>query len=97
MANLGDSLARLCHADWRGLFDAPARQDLHLIVRTAFVDTAACVLAGRAEAPTRIALQWAAQRFAASDDCSLLFGSQRMGAQVQRLAPDDLTQVAERF
>ena len=80
MAGLGDSLARICSADWRELADAPGRADLHRIVRTAFVDTAACVLAGRSEAPTRIALQWATQRFAASPDASLLFGDQRLGS-----------------
>jgi aconitate decarboxylase len=80
VAGLVDSLARACSADWRDLFDATGRAELQSIVRTAFVDTAACVLAGRAEAPTRIALQWAAQRYAASQDCSLLFGGQRMGS-----------------
>jgi aconitate decarboxylase len=77
---LGDSLARMCSADWRERFGAREREAMHAIVRTAFIDTAACILSGRAEEPTRIASQWASARFAASGDSSLLFGEGRLGS-----------------
>ncbi|MEO7937479.1 MAG: MmgE/PrpD family protein [Burkholderiaceae bacterium] len=43
------------------------------IVRTATVDTVACVLAGRTEPATRFVSDWAQRRFAPAHDASVLF------------------------
>jgi aconitate decarboxylase len=78
MPGLSESLARICRADWSERFDAMQRASLAAIVRTAFIDTSACILAGRGEAATRIAAVWAASRYAASGQSALLFGEQRL-------------------
>lgn len=78
MGQLSESLADLVCADWRGRIDATSREIMTTIVRTAFVDTAACILAGRTEAPTQVTALWAHQRFVAATDSSVLFTQQRM-------------------
>ena len=80
MPGLSESLARICSADWRDRLDAAQRETLARIVRTAFIDTSACILAGRGETAARIALDWALTRYAASAQSSLLFGEQRLAS-----------------
>jgi 2-methylcitrate dehydratase PrpD len=81
MNELTRSLAALCSADWGRHFDAAQKREATAIVRSAFIDTAACVLAGRSEPVTRIAERWTRERFSgASGASSLLFGAARMAA-----------------
>lgn len=76
MATLTAQLAQRCQRRWfRDDGDLPA---VRALVRTAFVDTAACVLAGRDEAPTRHVLAWLARRAAPAAEASVLFGPGRM-------------------
>ena len=76
--SLSEVLGSLISTDWRERFTAPQREALTGSVRTAFVDTAACILAGRDEEPTRVAARWATHRYPARPEASLLFGEQRM-------------------
>ena len=62
MSSLTQGLAHRCGADWTSRFDDGQRRALTATARTAFVDTAACVLAGRAEEATRIVAGWAMNR-----------------------------------
>ena len=80
MSSLTQALARRCATDWAQAFDAAQRKALAGIVRTAFIDTAACVLAGRAEASTRAVAQWVRQRSGAGGLSSVLFSDQRTDA-----------------
>jgi aconitate decarboxylase len=80
MGLLSDSLAELVCSDWRGGFDTTSRKTMSAIVRTTFIDTAACILAGRSEAPTQVVALWAQQRCAAATDSSVLFTPQRMNS-----------------
>lgn len=76
MASLTGQLARRCQGRW---FEAEAElAAVRAIVRTAFIDTAACVLAGRDEAPTRHVLDWLARRAAPAQEAAVLFGPLRM-------------------
>lgn len=61
--HLGILLAEQCAGDWTARFDAAAQEDLRAIVRTAFIDTAACMFAGRSEPVTARTVQWASDRF----------------------------------
>lgn len=58
-APLGLALADRCASPWRDRLGEAERAELARIVRTAFVDTAACVLAGRAEDVTQRVGRWA--------------------------------------
>jgi 2-methylcitrate dehydratase PrpD len=60
---LGALLAAQCAADWSTRFDAPAQDALRAIVRTAFIDTIACMFAGGGEPVTSRVAQWAGYRF----------------------------------
>ena len=62
METLTQALARRCGADWSGRFQAEQWATLRGCVRGAFIDTAACMLAGRTESVTQVALRWAAPR-----------------------------------
>lgn len=64
-ASLSGLLAAQCAVDWSDKFDQIQLDELHGIVRTAFVDTAACILAGRDEPVTQSAALWAG--FSATD------------------------------
>jgi aconitate decarboxylase len=75
MSTLSQALARRCCADWTGVLVTGDRADLARIVRTAFVDTAACILAGRDEEPTRVVGSWLRPR-ARAGASSLLFGEE---------------------
>ncbi len=75
MNTLSQALARRCTADWARAFDPAQRDALSACVATAFVDTAACILAGREEAPTRVVAQWVRRRGAAGPS-SLLFSTE---------------------
>lgn len=55
-------------------------QDLLPLIRNGIIDTLACLLAGRYEDVTRIALQVATRR-ASAPEASLLLGSERLSAQ----------------
>lgn len=77
MDPLTRQLAQRCQGAWC-LAPADAAV-LRAIVRTAFVDTAACVLAGRDEAPTRHVLRWLAGRgVVPAAEAGVLFGAQRI-------------------
>ena len=82
---LSEELGRLCSEDWRGRFGSQEQEALRAIVRTAFVDTSACILSGRDEEPVRIAAQWAGARFAPLEQSSILFGPQRMSSAAAAL------------
>lgn len=76
MATLTGQLAQRCQGRW---FEAEAElAPVRPIVRTAFIDTAACMLAGRDEAPTRHVLEWLARRAAPAREAAVLFGPVRM-------------------
>ena len=78
MTPLSQALASRIAHDWREVFDADQRAALADIVRTAFVDTAACILAGRPEPATALALQWAQGRAGSDRAASILFGDTRL-------------------
>jgi 2-methylcitrate dehydratase PrpD len=80
MTGLANVLAQRCSTDWRAQFDATERTALGGIVRTAFVDTAACMLSGRQEEVMRIATRWVSARFAGEGPSSVVFGARRMGS-----------------
>jgi aconitate decarboxylase len=73
MTTLLQALARRSSADWQPAFGPGDRQQLAQIVRTAFVDTAACILAGRDEEPTRVVAAWVREH-RLPGACSMLFG-----------------------
>ena len=75
MGQLSDSLFDLVCADWRARIDTAAQKRMTEIVRTAFVDMAACILAGRSAEPTQVLASWTWQRFAAATEASVLFTS----------------------
>ena len=86
MIGLTQSLAAQCCADWRKHFDEAQQAQLTAIVRTAFIDTAACILAGRSEAVTQIAARFARDRYGAGSgtgtgtgagSATLLFGTEQ--------------------
>lgn len=77
MTGLTQALARRCCADWAAHFDGPQREALASIVRAAFIDTAACILAGRAEEATRVVHEWVRSRWPAGGACSVLFSEER--------------------
>jgi 2-methylcitrate dehydratase PrpD len=86
MSGLTQSLAAVCSTDWRDQFDDTRQRELTAMVRTAFIDTAACVLAGRSEAATRIAERWTHERFGGhGGTSSLLFGTQHTAASAAAL------------
>lgn len=74
---LTQALARRCCADWSTQFDPAQRAALAALVRTAFVDTIACILAGRGEEATRVVGQWVRTRAPQQGDSSVLFGAGR--------------------
>lgn len=55
-ASLSERLGAECASDWREHFDAATRETLREIARTGFIDTAACMLAGRDEPVARLML-----------------------------------------
>ena len=72
---LAQQFAQRCCGDWAGQFDGSQRDALRAIVRTAFIDTAACILAGRDEEPTRVIAGWARGRAGLPATSSTLFGA----------------------
>jgi 2-methylcitrate dehydratase PrpD len=56
--HLSGALADPCAADWTPRFDAAQHGLMTAIVRTAFIDTVACMLAGREEPSTRALAAW---------------------------------------
>lgn len=74
---LAQALALRCSTDWAAQFDAPQRAALASLVRTAFIDTIACILAGRDEEATRVVSQWVRTRATAQGSSSVLFGAGR--------------------
>jgi aconitate decarboxylase len=76
MTGLTQALALRCRHDWAAQFDQQQRNALAVIVRAAFIDTAACILAGRAEEATRVVHLWARDRLRAGGRCSVLFGQE---------------------
>jgi 2-methylcitrate dehydratase PrpD len=74
---LSQALAERCSADASAQFAAADRGALASLVRTAFIDTIACILAGRGEEPTRVVHQWVRTRGAGQGDASVLFGTER--------------------
>lgn len=82
---LTQALARSCRADWTPAFDAAQRDAARAVVRTAFIDTAACVLAGRAEPVTHRIAQWAGAQSTRPASSSLLFGPERADAETAAL------------
>jgi aconitate decarboxylase len=85
MPTLLQSLAQRCHADWSGTFSPVERNLLCDIVRAAWMDTAACILAGRAEAPVDALLRWAAPRLSVDGEATVLFGAERTDAATAAL------------
>lgn len=85
MTTLTQALAHRCSADWAGAFDAAQRAALTATVRTAFIDTAACVLAGRSEPAAQRVAQWAGRRAAGPVTSSVLFGPARTDADTAAL------------
>ena len=82
---LSQELGRLCGQDWRERFSAQQRDELTAIVRTAFIDTSACILSGRDQDAVRIAAQWAGARFAPLPQSTILFGQERMSSAAAAL------------
>jgi 2-methylcitrate dehydratase PrpD len=78
MATLSQALARRCSSDWTPHFGAPGQAELARIVRTAFIDTAACILAGREEESTRVIGRWLGARTQSGGASTVLFGRTRM-------------------
>ena len=74
---LSQALAQRNCTDWSAQHGAPERAALASLVRTAFVDTIACILAGRGEEATRVVSQWVRTRVTAHGSASLLFGPER--------------------
>ena len=75
---LCQALAERCATDLGPRLSAQDRQALHPVVRTAFVDTAACILAGTSDPATATVVQWVrAPGQAADGRCSLLWGDGR--------------------
>ncbi|VWX61294.1 conserved hypothetical protein [Burkholderiales bacterium 8X] len=58
-AQLAALLGERAAPDWSSRFDAAEREQLTGIVRTAFIDTVACMLGGRGESASSIVAQWA--------------------------------------
>lgn len=85
MSGLAQALAARCATDWVERFSVAERAALQAIVRTAFVDTAACILAGRTEPATLKARAWTRQHALASGESSLLFGDERAPAATAAL------------
>ncbi|WP_454737238.1 MmgE/PrpD family protein [Cupriavidus necator] len=52
--------------------------EIHALVETAFLDTAACILSGRDEPVTRLMSDWLAHRAGHAKESSALFSEQRM-------------------
>lgn len=77
MTALTQALARRCCPDWAGQFEQQQCEALAAIVRTAFIDTAACILAGRAEEATRVVGEWVRGRSSSGGTSSVLFGGTR--------------------
>ena len=75
---LAEALARRCCADWAAHCSNGQREQLAAIVRTAFIDTAACILAGRAETATRIASDCLSGGWSRHADSTVLFGDVRL-------------------
>lgn len=75
---LSHELARRSCADWSAQLDATQRTALAALVRTAFIDTIACILAGRGEEATRVVRQWVrGNRAPQQGNASILFGAER--------------------
>lgn len=85
MATLTQALARQCCTDWSPAFDATTQGVLAATVRTAFIDTAACILAGRSEAAASLVVRWAGARSAGEASSSVAFGPQRVDAETAAL------------
>ncbi|MCY1263864.1 MmgE/PrpD family protein [compost metagenome] len=52
--------------------------EIHTLVETAFLDTAACILSGRDEPVTRLVADWLARRAGLAKESRALFSEQRM-------------------
>lgn len=61
--HLSGLLAERCAANWSAHFHAAEREQLRAIVRTAFIDTTACMFAGRDEPVTARVARWAGCAF----------------------------------
>ncbi len=80
MTSLSRSLAERCAVRWHDTYTGAEADALRGIVRTAFIDTVACILAGRDDPATLKVMQWAARNPAQATPSRLLFGSQRASA-----------------
>lgn len=79
-APLSQALAQACAPDWEGTLGTARCNEMRGIVRTAFADTAACVLAGRSEPATQVVVRWAQANHPAGGAASILFGAARLPA-----------------
>jgi aconitate decarboxylase len=77
MRTLSQALAERCSDRWHDRFTAAEADALRDIVRTACVDTVACILAGRDDPATRKLLHWATQHTPQAASSRLLFGTHR--------------------
>lgn len=80
MQMLAQSLAERCADDWSVRLGLAQCRELHSVVRTAFIDTSACLLAGRAEPVSALALRWARTASSEGGPCTVLFGNERLDA-----------------
>lgn len=86
MTSLSQALAARLACDWREAFDPAQRGALVASVRTACIDTAACVLAGRSDPATAVAWQWARDRAGHGEaTASVMFGQARLPAALAAL------------
>jgi aconitate decarboxylase len=72
--SLTQQLARVLAGPWAAALPGSRRQEMRATVRTAFIDTAACILAGRSEASTRVVAAWARAQRGPGGTSTLLFG-----------------------
>lgn len=85
MTALARALAERCAGPWRDRYTHDERVALQAIVRTAFIDTAACILAGRDDPATTTMVRWAASRAGGAAQAHLLFGAQAVPAPLAAL------------
>lgn len=85
MTGLSAALAARCSGSWYHHFQPAQREDLRAIVRTAFIDTAACIFSGRSDPATSTALGWVAHEATAGGPARLLFGPTRVPAPLAAL------------
>jgi len=80
MSSLSRSLAERCARRWHEGYTAGEADALRGIVRTAIIDTVACILAGRDDPATIKVLQWATRNPGPTGPSRLLFGAHRAPA-----------------